>query len=415
MARGPRCRLRAGGRRARAFPDRPPCAPRAAQGCASAVPRDDRVHQYDQRGAAEAEPGRCRPRRAHPLVHPLERDGDGRPGQSRRPRSRWTHLEFRFRGDALRRRLQPLLSRADGRARWRPALHPGALRAGHLRPRLPRRTPDGVPAPWLPAGGRGRRALVVSASAIDARLLAVPDGLDGTRSLDGDLPGALHALPARSRHRRHGEAKGLGLPGRWRDGRARESRGALARRSGEARQSRLCRELQSPAARRPGAGQREDHPGTRGQLPRQRLERDQGDLGRAVGSAAREGSRRASAQADGRGRRRRVPGLSGAGRGVHAAAFLREGPRAGRHGRDDVGRRHLATEPRRPRSAQGVCGVRGGDGAHRGADRDPGQDREGIRHGRSRRGPERHAPDARHGGVRVTGLPGSLQHPDQRR
>ena len=45
----------------------------------------------------------------------------------------------------------------------------------------------------------GRRPVVVSASVADARLLGVPDGLDGPRPDHGDLPGALHALPRGSR------------------------------------------------------------------------------------------------------------------------------------------------------------------------------------------------------------------------
>ena len=45
----------------------------------------------------------------------------------------------------------------------------------------------------------GRRPVVVSASLADARLLGVPDGLDGPRPDHGDLPGALHALPRGSR------------------------------------------------------------------------------------------------------------------------------------------------------------------------------------------------------------------------
>ena len=40
----------------------------------------------------------------------------------------------------------------------------------------------------------GHWPVLLSASLVDAQLLAVPDGLDGTWSLDGDLPGALHAL-----------------------------------------------------------------------------------------------------------------------------------------------------------------------------------------------------------------------------
>ena len=39
--------------------------------------------------------GRCRDRGAHPLVHPLERDGDGRAGQPRRGRPRRPHRQLR--------------------------------------------------------------------------------------------------------------------------------------------------------------------------------------------------------------------------------------------------------------------------------------------------------------------------------
>ena len=51
-------------------------------------------------------------------------------------------------------------------------------------------------------------------------------------------------------------------------------------------------QLQPAAPRRAGARQREDHPGARDELPRRRLERDQGDLGLGLGSAARERHRR---------------------------------------------------------------------------------------------------------------------------
>ena len=58
----------------------------------------------------------------------------------------------------------------------------------------------------------------------DARVLAVPDRLDGPRPADGDLPGALPQVPARARHRRHRQAQGLGVLRRRRDGRARVAR-----------------------------------------------------------------------------------------------------------------------------------------------------------------------------------------------
>ena len=49
----------------------------------------------------------------------------------------------------------------------------------------------------------------------------------------------------------------------------------------------LRRQLQPAATRRAGARQRQDHPGARDELSRRRLERDQGDLGLGLGSAAR--------------------------------------------------------------------------------------------------------------------------------
>ena len=56
------------------------------------------------------------------------------------------------------------------------------------------------------------RALVLSASVADAGILAVPDRLDGSRGDDGDLPGALRALPRASRHRAGQRPEGLVLP-----------------------------------------------------------------------------------------------------------------------------------------------------------------------------------------------------------
>ena len=50
----------------------------------------------------------------------------------------------------------------------------------------------------LPAGERRQGHSVVSASVADAGFLAVPDGVDGPRPADGDLPGALPQVPARA-------------------------------------------------------------------------------------------------------------------------------------------------------------------------------------------------------------------------
>ena len=52
----------------------------------------------------------------------------------------------------------------------------------------------------LSSGSRWRGLVLISASLVDAGLLAIPDRIDGTGSDDGDLPGALHALHGKPRH-----------------------------------------------------------------------------------------------------------------------------------------------------------------------------------------------------------------------
>ena len=76
---------------------------------------------------------------------------------------------------------------------------------------------------------------------------------------------------------------GLGLPGRRRKRRAGDARRDHAGRAREARQPDLRHQLQPAAARRPGARQRQDHPGARSGLPRRRLERHQGASGAPTG------------------------------------------------------------------------------------------------------------------------------------
>ena len=109
----------------------------------------------------------------------------------------------------------------------------------------------------------------------------------GLGPADGDLPGALPEVPARARHRRHREPQGLGVLRRRRDGRARVARRDRPGGAREARQPDLRHQLQPAAPRRPGARQRQDHPGARRRVPRLGLERHQADLGQLLGSAAR--------------------------------------------------------------------------------------------------------------------------------
>jgi hypothetical protein len=117
----------------------------------------------------------------------------------------------------------------------------------------------------------------------------------------------------------HRGSQGLGLPRRRRDGRARVL-GAISLAGPRApRQPGLRRQLQPAAPRRPGARQRQDHPGAGGGLPRRRLERHQGHLGQLLGPAARPRHQGPAAQAHGRMRRRRLPGLQGQGRPTSAS------------------------------------------------------------------------------------------------
>ncbi len=203
----------------------------------------------------------------------------------------------------------------------------------------------------------GPGSLVVSAPMADAGVLAVPDGVDGLGPDDGDLPSPLHALSRGAQHFAFAGSQGLVLPRRRRDGRARVDGRDHDAGSREARQLDLRDQLQSAAARRSGARQRQDHPGARGRVSGRRLERDQGGLGLSLGSLARARRQRTAAQDDGGVRRRRVPELQSEGRRVHARALLRPLPRAQGDGREHVRRGHLAFEPRRPRRGQGVRGV----------------------------------------------------------
>ena len=117
-------------------------------------------------------------------------------GRHRRP-----HLDVRVRGNAVRDRLQPFLPRATGKGYDGDVIYfqghasPGIYSRAFLEGRLERLAPREFPS----RAAAGRRPLVVPAPVADARLLGVPDGVDGPRAHHVDLPGPLHALPGRSR------------------------------------------------------------------------------------------------------------------------------------------------------------------------------------------------------------------------
>ena len=135
----------------------------------------------------------------------------------------------------------------------------------------------------------------------------------------------------------------------------------LAGRPRAARQPDLRRQLQPAAPRRPGARQRQDHPGARGHLPRRRLERHQGHLGLEVGRAARQGQGRRAAQQDEHHRRRRVPALR-ASRPAPTSATTSSAPTRGcaQMVAAPHRRRPAQPAPRRPRLPQALRRLQGG-------------------------------------------------------
>ena len=193
-----------------------------------------------------------------------------------------------------------------------------------------------------------------------------------------------------------------------------ESLGAIAMAGArKARQPGLRHQLQPAAPGRPGARQRQDHPGTRRRFPRRRLERDQADLGLLLGPAA--GARQGTASCCSvmeetvDGEYQNCKANDGAYVRKH---FFGKHPEAARAGGEDERRRHLAPEPRRPRSAQDLRGVCGGDEAQGPADGDSRQDGQGLRHGQDRR-----RQDATHQQKKMDDrlhppVPRPLQHPD---
>ena len=181
----------------------------------------------------------------------------------------------------------------DARRRRRPGLLPGPRLARHLRPRLPRRPAHRASswrtsaASWPPGGGLSSYP----------HPWLMPDFWQFPTVSMGLGP-IMAIYQARfNRYLEHRGLKdtssqqGLGVPRRRRDRRAGVARRHHARLAREARQPDLRHQLQPAAARRPGARQRQDHPGAGGRLPRRRLERHQGHLGQRLGPAAGRATR----------------------------------------------------------------------------------------------------------------------------
>ena len=156
-----------------------------------------------------------------------------------------------------------------------------------------------------------------------------------------------------------------------------ESLGALTLAvAREARQPDLRHQLQPAAARRPGARQRQDHPGTGSRLPRRRLERHQGHLGQRLGPAARHATRPAcSSSAWARwstASTRSTPSSPAPTSASTSSASIPSCCKLVEHLTDE---QLQQADARRPRSGEGLRRLQGRRRAHGRADRHPGQDR----------------------------------------
>ena len=195
-----------------------------------------------------------------------------------------------------------------------------------------------------------------------------------------------------------------------------ESLGALwARRPRAARQPDLRRQLQPAAPRRPGARQRQDHPGAGGDLPRRRLERDQGDLGPRVGRAPGPRHRRRPRHQDERDGRRRVPEVLGRRRRLHPGALLRARPAPGAARGAPLRRRPDPAPAGRPRLPQALRRLPGRDRVPRRTDGHPGQDDQGLDARPRRRGSQHHPPGEEALRGRAADLPRPPRAADPRR
>ena len=208
-----------------------------------------------------------------------------------------------------------------------------------------------------------------------------------------DLPGAVQPLPAEPRHQGHQPSSTCGrssATARWPSpSRSARSASPPARSSTTSPWSSTAT-CSSSTARSRGNGKIIQE--LEVELPRRRLERHQGRLGPRVGRAARPRRRRRPGQPDEHHPRRPVPDLLGRGRRLHPRALLRRRPAAAQDGRAHDRRPDREAAARRPRLPQGVRRLRRRHQARRPADRDPGQDHQGL-DDRRPRGQERHPPD----------------------
>ena len=266
-------------------------APRAGPRAAGRLPGHglDPLHQHHPARAGALVPGRRAHRAPHPGLHPLERGGHGHPGQqagrrasaatcpptpARPPSTRSASTT----SSGARTTASPA-TRSSSRATPPPASTPGpSSRAASTEDQLDHFRQeiggDG-PAPATPTPG----SCPTSGSSPPSPWASGP--------INSIYQARFNRYLLNRAHRRHQPRRGCGAS--WATASATSPRrlGALTLAAREQpRQPHLRRQLQPPAPRRPGAGQRQDHPGAGGALPGRGLERHQGHLGLEVGRAA---------------------------------------------------------------------------------------------------------------------------------
>ena len=263
--------------------------------------------------------------------------------------------------------------------------------------------------------GKGISSL--SAPVAHAGLLAVPDGVDGPRPDAGDLPGALPAATSSiAASRRPSDRKVWAFMG---DGEMDEpeSLGAIGMAvARDARQPDLRRQLQSAAPRRPGARQRQDHPGARsdfrgagwnvikviwGSYWDPLIARDKDGILLKRMEEAVDGEYQNFKANDGAYVREHFFGKYPELRAMVANMSDEDIWRLNRGGHD----------PHKVYAAYAAAVEAQGP-----ADRDPRQDRQGLRHGRSRAKARTSRTSRRRWRPRrIKAVPRPLQHPDPRR
>jgi hypothetical protein len=233
--------------------------------CYSRQQRDHRVHQHHPRRAAAALPGRSGHGDQAPLLHPLERDGDGgarEQGHQRRRPHRLLRLGRGLYDVGFSHFWHAPSDAHDGdliyfQGHSVPGVYARAFMLGRL-------TEDQMDNFRQEVGGKGISSYPHPWLMPD--FWQFPTVSMGLGPLCAIYSGALHEVPGQprpDRRRARRAAQGVGLPGRRRDRRGRVAGRDRHGRPREARQPRLRDQLQPAAPRWPGARQRQDHPGAR--------------------------------------------------------------------------------------------------------------------------------------------------------